>query len=74
MQITLSPRRSPASLAGFMGAPSGPLMSVKPTTSAPSENILTPNGVPQTRTLGRGVMTARTVLTGSTPPMERVVW
>ena len=61
-------------MAGFAGAPSGPFRSVKPTTSAPSENILTPKGVPQTRTLGRGVMTARTVLTGSTPPMDRVAW
>ena len=61
-------------MAGLTGAPSGPLESVKPTTSAPSENILTPNGVPQTFTCGRGVMVARTVLTGKIPPIERVVW
>ena len=45
-----------------------------PTMSAPSENILTPNGVPQTVTLGRSVTTARMVLMGSHPPSVRVVW
>lgn len=42
--------------------------------SAPSENILTPKGVPQTVTLGRVVTTVRMVLTGSQPPRASVVW
>ena len=49
-------------------------ISENPTMSAPSENILTPKGVPQTVTLGRSATTARMVLMGNQPPSVRVVW
>mgnify|MGYP006923752166 CR=1 FL=1 len=45
----------------------------KATTSAPSENIFTPKGVPHTVTVGRCITVARMVLTGSQPPSASVV-
>lgn len=54
--------------------PPGLSISEKPTISAPSENILTPNGVPQTVTCARSVTTVRIFLMGSHPPSDRVVW
>ena len=74
MQMTRSPRRSPAALAGFDVPPLACPISENPTMSAPSENILTPKGVPQTVTLGRSATTARMVLMGNQPPSVRVVW
>ena len=74
MRITRSPRRSPAAFAGFTVLPPGLSISEKPTISAPSENILTPNGVPQTVTCVRSVTTVRIFLMGSQPPSDRVVW
>ena len=74
MRMTRSPRRSPASFAGLAVPPLGRSTSEKPTTSAPSENIFTPNGVPQTVTCIRSVTMVRMVLIGSQPPSERVVW
>ena len=71
MRMTRSPRRSPAALAGFSG-PAAVFTSEKPTTRAPSENILTPKGVPHTVTVGRSVTTARMVRTGSQPPSASV--
>ena len=72
MRITRSPSRSPACFAGFT-VPAAVCTSEKPTTSAPSENIFTPKGVPHTVTVGRCITVARMVLTGSQPPSASVV-
>lgn len=61
----------PGLLGGVCGAVRGVQVG-KPTMSAPSENILTPKGVPHTVTTGRVSTRARTVLTGSHPPMDKV--
>ena len=58
-------------MAGF-SVPKAVYWSEKATTSAPSENILTPKGAPETVTVRRGVSTVRTVLTGTTPNSRRV--
>ena len=65
-EMMRSPSRSPAALAGF-SLPSAVYRSENATTSAPSENSLTPKGVPHSCTVRRAVVTARTVLTGTTP-------
>ena len=74
MRITRSPSRSPAAFAGLTVLPSGAEISEKPTISAPSENIRTPKGVPQTVTSARRVITVRTFRIGSQPPSDSVVW
>ena len=52
-------------MAGF-SLPWAVYTSEKATTSAPLENILTPNGVPPALTVRRIAATVRTVLTGMT--------
>ena len=53
-------------MAGF-SVPKLVYWSENATTSTPSENILTPNGVPHTWTLRASTSTARTVLMGIVP-------